>query len=62
MPVRYITVTPITNLFVPATRSFGDIAIVGAADTIAQGPRKTPIPVTNYLAVSSQAGPSGQAW
>ena len=31
MSVRYITVTPVTNLFKPVTRSFGDIAIVGAA-------------------------------
>lgn len=29
MPVKYIDVTPISDLFVPATRSFGDIAIVG---------------------------------
>jgi hypothetical protein len=55
MPVRYITVTPITNLFVPATRSFGDIAIVGAIDTTARGPKKTPVAVTNPLSVSSQA-------
>lgn len=31
MPVRYIDVKPVTNLFKPVTRSFGDIAIVGAA-------------------------------
>ena len=53
MPVRYITVTPITNLFVPATRSFGDIAIVGAVDATAQGPKKIPVALTNPLAVSS---------
>lgn len=53
MPVRYITVTPITDLFVPATRSFGDIAIVGAVDTNAQGPKKTPVAITNPLSVSS---------
>src|SRR5437870_5685187 len=53
MPVRYITVTPITNLFVPATRSFGDIAIVGAVDATAQGPKKTPVAITNPLSVSS---------
>jgi hypothetical protein len=29
--VRYITVTPVTKLFKPATRAFGDVAIVGAA-------------------------------
>jgi len=55
MPVRYITVTPITNLFVPATRSFGDIAIVGAVAANAHGPKKTPVPITNPLAVSFQS-------
>jgi hypothetical protein len=55
MPVRYITVTPITNLFVPATQSFGDIAIVGAVDATAQGLKKTPIAITNPLSVSSPA-------
>jgi hypothetical protein len=55
MPVRYITVIPTPNLFVPATRSFGDIAIVGAVDTAAQGPKKRPVPITTPLAVSSQA-------
>jgi len=52
MPVRYITVTPITDLFVPATQSFSDIAIVGAIDTDALGPKKVPVPVTNPLQVS----------
>ena len=55
MPVRYITVTPITNLFVPATQSFGDIAIVGAVDATAQGLKKTPIGITSPLSVSSPA-------
>lgn len=55
MSVRYITVTPITNLFVPATQSFGDIAIVGAVNTNALGPKKTPVAITNPLAVASQA-------
>lgn len=55
MPVRYITVTPITDLFVPATQSFSDIAIVGAVDSHAQGLRKTPVAITNPLALSSQA-------
>jgi hypothetical protein len=54
MTVRYITVTPITDLFVPATRSFGDIAIVGAVDSHAQGLRKTPLAITNPQAVSGQ--------
>ena len=31
MAVHYITVTPVTKLFKPATRAFGDIAIVGSA-------------------------------
>ena len=53
MPVKYITVTPITNLFVPATRSFGDIAIVGAVDAAAQGPKKRPVPITNCLVPES---------
>jgi hypothetical protein len=51
----YITVTALTNLFVPATRSFGDIAIVGAVDATAQGPKKSPVAITNPHAVSSQA-------
>src|SRR6516162_5859141 len=55
MPVRYITVTPITNLFVPATRSFGDIAIVGAVAANTHGPKKIPVPITNPLAVSFQS-------
>jgi hypothetical protein len=47
MSVRYITVTPVTNLFKPATRSFGDIAIVGATDADATGPTNAPVPITN---------------
>lgn len=47
MAVRYITVTPITKMFKPATRAFGDIAIVGDTDTDAMGPKKTPIAITN---------------
>ena len=57
MPVKYITVTPITDLFVPATQSFGDIAIIGAVATNTHGPKKTPVPITNPLAVSFQ-GPT----
>jgi len=55
MPVRYITVTPITDLFVPVTRSFGDIAIVGAVANGVHGPKKTPVAITNPLAVSFQS-------
>jgi hypothetical protein len=58
MSVRYITVTPLTNMFVPATRSFGDIAIVGAIDNAAQGPKKTPVPITNPNAVTFQTNPN----
>ncbi len=58
MPVKYITVTPLTNLFVPATRSYGDIAIVGAVDITATGPKKTAVPITNPNAVSYQANAS----
>jgi hypothetical protein len=69
MPVRYITVTPITNLFVPATKSYGDIAIVGAVTAAAQGPKKTAVAITNPLSVSTPskslttnaATPSGNA-
>jgi hypothetical protein len=60
MAVRYITVKPVTKLFKPATRAFGDIAIVGAADTAATGPKKKPIPVTNPDSVSDKANPAGQ--
>lgn len=45
--VRYITVTPVTKMFKPATRAFGDIAIVGSADSAAIGPIKVPVPITN---------------
>jgi hypothetical protein len=57
MAVRYITVTPVTNLFKPATRAFGDIAIVG--ESTGTGPSKTPIPVTNPDAVSHSAHATG---
>ena len=51
MAVRYITVKSVTNLFKPATRSFGDVAIVGAVDSSAGGP-DVPVPVTNPDSVS----------
>lgn len=60
MAVRYITVTPVTKLFKPATRAFGDIAIVGAADNAATGPKKTPIPITNPDSVSDKSNPGGK--
>jgi hypothetical protein len=42
MPVKYIDVAAISDLFVPATRAFGDIAIVGkgAAGTAASAARE----------------------
>jgi len=62
MAVRYITVTPVTKLFKPATRAFGDIAIVGLANAEAIGPMKAPVPITNpdsisYSAKTSLSGP-----
>ncbi len=59
MAVRYITVTPITNLFKPATRAFGDLAIVGKVDNDATGPKKKPVPVTNPDSVSDKSNPGG---
>lgn len=55
MPVRYITVTPVTKLFKPATRAFGDVAIVGDTDSDALGPTRTPIPITNPDSLSYTA-------
>jgi hypothetical protein len=60
MAVRYITVTPVTKLFKPATRAFGDIAIVGGTDVAATGPKKKPIPVTNPESVSDASNPGGK--
>ena len=56
MAVRYITVTPVTKLFKPATRSFGDIAIVGVALDAATGPMLVPVPITNPDSVSHVSG------
>jgi hypothetical protein len=60
MAVRYITVTPVTKLFKPATRAFGDIAIVGAADTAATGPKKIPVPITNPDSLSHSSNQAGK--
>lgn len=69
MAVRYITVTPVTNLFKPATRAFGDLAIVGTVDATATGPKKTPVPITNPDSVTDKSNAAGanlavdnQAW
>jgi hypothetical protein len=45
LPVKYIDVTAISDLFVPATRAFGDIAIVGKGR--ANTPASAPIEFTN---------------
>lgn len=59
MSVRYITVTPLTNLFKPVERAYGDVAIVGAVDADATGPKKRPIPITNPDSVSDTSHPAG---
>jgi len=56
MPVKYIDVTAISDLFVPATRAFGDIAIVGKGAANA-GP-SAPMEFTNP-ADAIAAYPSG---
>lgn len=60
MPVRYITVNPVTQMFKPVERSFGDVAIVGATDGDAAGPIMTPIPVTNPNSVSHASNSAGK--
>jgi len=60
MAVRYITVTPVTKLFKPATRAFGDLAIVGATDATATGPEKIPVPITNPDSVSHSSNAAGK--
>jgi hypothetical protein len=57
MPVKYIDVTPISELFVAATRAYGDIAIVGrgAADSGPSDPEEFTNPqaaVTAYPAAA----------
>ncbi|WEO99779.1 hypothetical protein A6P39_040245 [Streptomyces sp. FXJ1.172] len=42
MPVKYIEVDAKSELFVPATRAFGDIAIVGQAGVTARSPDAEP--------------------
>jgi hypothetical protein len=60
MPVRYITVTRDVRMFKPATRSFGDIAIVGTVAAAATGPLLTPVPVTNPDSVSHPSNVAGK--
>lgn len=51
--VRYITVTPVTNFFKPATRAFGNLAIIGEAT--GSGPTEVPVEITNPAEVQSPA-------
>ena len=44
MTVRYIRVNPVADLFAPAVRAYGNLAIVGAASS---GAANVPIPFTN---------------
>jgi len=60
MAVRYITVTPVAKTFSPATRSFGDIAVIGSAPAAATGPVNTPIAVTNPDSVADKSNPGGK--
>src|SRR5688500_15380260 len=38
MPVRYIRVNPVADLFAPAVRAYGNIAVVGTVTPPAQNP------------------------
>lgn len=60
MPVKYIEVTPISDLFVAATRSFGDIAIVGkgVANSAASAPQEFTNP--SDAATAYPSGVAGQ--
>src|SRR5690348_2565039 len=55
MPVKYIDVTAVSDLFVPATRAFGDIAIVGkgAANAAASAPHEFTNPADAIAAYPS---------
>lgn len=57
MPVKYIDVTAVSDLFVPATRAFGDIAIVGkgAANAAASAPQEFTNPADAITAYPSGA-------
>jgi hypothetical protein len=52
MTVRYIRVTPLVDLFAPAVRAFGNIAIVGKISLPQQNPPKDPLTVNNPVAFS----------
>jgi len=60
MAVRYITLTPVAKTFSPATRSFGDIAVIGSAPAAATGPVNTPIAVTNPDSVADKSNPGAR--
>lgn len=55
--VRYITVTPVTNFFKPATRAFGNLAIIGEAT--GTGPTGIPVEITNPAEAQSPAHTDG---
>lgn len=58
MPVKYIDVAAISDLFVPATRAYGDIAIAGkgAAGTAASAPMEFTNPQDAITAYPAAAG------
>jgi hypothetical protein len=57
MPVKYIDVAAVSDLFVAATRAFGDIAIVGkgAAGTAASAPKEFTSPAAAIAAYPAAA-------
>ncbi|WP_428925829.1 hypothetical protein [Marinibacterium sp. SX1] len=55
--MRYITVTPVTNFFKPATRAFGNLAIIG--DATGNGPAGVPVEITNPGEVQSPSHVDG---
>ncbi|MEJ8672857.1 hypothetical protein WKI71_44385 [Streptomyces sp. MS1.AVA.1] len=56
MPVKYITVEPRSDLFAPATRAFGDIAVVGKGGI---GTDKSPAKVFSSPDEAAKAYPGG---
>jgi hypothetical protein len=55
MTVRYVRVKPLVNLFAPAVRAFGDVAIVGRFTLPATDPPIDPIVVGEPVAFTDQA-------
>jgi hypothetical protein len=54
MTVRYVSVKPLVNLFAPAVRAFGDIAIVGRFTLPATNPPPDPLVVGEPVAFTDQ--------